>query len=182
MRLFIALELPDLVKAELAAAQGRLRAGGHPVRWADAAGVHLTLQFLGEADPGLVGPLLAGLAAIPAAPIALRLDGLGAFPSARQPRVVWAGVAGDTAALARLHAAVTAATGPLGFPAEARPFSPHLTLGRARQDARPEQLRALGEALRAAAPPAPAAWDAGPPTLFRSELTPRGAIYTALGM
>lgn len=178
MRLFIALELPEAVKAELAAVQGRLPR--EAVRWVRAEGMHLTLQFLGEADGGLVEPLVAALAAIPRVPLQLRLAGLGTF-GGRTPRVVWAGVAGDTEALARLQAAVVAATAPLGFVAEARPWSPHLTLGRARQDARPDALRALADAVRRAPPPAPLEWDAGSPILFESKLGPRGAAYVALG-
>jgi 2'-5' RNA ligase len=179
MRLFIALQLPEEVKAALAAAQARLP--DQAVRWTSPAAIHLTLQFLGEADEALVEPLVAALAALPAEPIRLRLAGLGAFPNSRQPRVVWAGVAGDTEALLRLQAAVTTATAPLGFAGEARAFKPHLTLGRARQDARPEALRALGAALGAVEPPPPLVWEAGRATLYQSTLTPRGAIYTDLG-
>jgi 2'-5' RNA ligase len=178
MRLFIALELPEAVRAELAAVQGRLPGGS--IRWVRAGGMHLTLQFLGEADGGVVEPLIAGLAAIPREPLRLRLDGLGTF-GGRAPRVVWAGVGGDSGALMRLQAAVVAATAPLGFAAEARPWSPHLTLGRARQDARPDALRALADAVRSAPPPAPLEWDAGGPVLFESKLGPGGAAYTALG-
>lgn len=178
MRLFIALDLPQPIRAELASAQARLRA--HPLRWADPSGIHLTLQFLGETGEALVPPLREALAAIPAAPLSLALAALAGFPSMGQPRIVWAGVGGDTARLAQLHAAVIVATAPLGFTPEERPFRAHLTLGRARQDARPDQLRALGQALARAEPPAPLTWDAGPPHLFQSTLTPRGAVYTRL--
>jgi len=179
MRLFIALQLPQPVKDALADAQARL--SGHALRPVDPAAMHLTLQFLGEADAALVPPLLAGLAAIPTPPIRLRLDGVGAFPNPRRARVVWAGVAGDTAALADLQRAVLAVSAPLGFSPEERPFRAHLTLARVRQDARPEQLRALGEALLAAPPPPPIPWDAGRPALIHSTLTPRGAVYRELG-
>lgn len=179
MRLFIALALPDEVRAELAQTQRRLR--GHPLRWSPPQGMHLTLQFLGEADAGLVPPLLTALAGLDVAPLRLRLEGLGGFPNARQPRVVWAGVDGDTVALAALQAAVVAATAPLGFVAEERPFRAHLTLGRARPDAGPVELRALGEALAHAAPLAPLAWEAGAPALYQSTLTAEGARYTRLG-
>lgn len=179
MRLFIALELPDRVRAELARAQAALQ--GHPVRWAAGEGLHLTLQFLGEADEALVAPLLAAVGAVAAEPCGLALAGLGAFPDLRQPRVVWAGLGGDTAALGALQARVTAATAPLGFAAEARPFRPHLTLGRARPEAGPARLRALGEAIARAAPLPALAWDAGRPALFQSTLTPGGATYTRLG-
>lgn len=179
MRLFIALDVPDSVRLELARAQGLLR--DHPVRWADPAGMHLTLQFLGEADGVLLGPLLDALAGLAAGPFRLSLAGLGAFPGLGQPRVVWAGIGGDTAALAALQRAVTAATAPLGFTPEARAFAPHLTLGRARQGARPAELRALGEAVGRLAPPSPLAWEAGAPILFQSTTTTRGAVYTRLG-
>lgn len=179
MRLFIALELPADVRAELAAAQARL--SGHPLRWVAPAGIHLTLQFLGEVDDGLAPSVLAALAALEVAPFSLSLAGLGAFPTARQPRVVWVGLGGDTGALAALQAAVGAATAPLGFTPEARPFRAHLTLGRARPDAAPAALRALGEALARVAPPPPLSWTAGAPALFQSTLTPQGARYTRLG-
>lgn len=179
MRLFIALHLPDAVREELGAAQSKLRA--HPVRWVDPAAMHLTLQFLGEAGADLAASLLAGLGAIAAPAIHLRLGPLGAFPNPRRARVVWAAVLGDTAALAELQRAVLAVTRPLGFPPEERRFRAHLTLGRVRQEARPEQLRALADALAAADPPAPLEWQAGPPRLIQSTLTPRGPIYTDLG-
>jgi 2'-5' RNA ligase len=179
MRLFIALALPAEVHEELALAQARLR--GLPVRWASPAGIHLTLQFIGEAPERSAPALLEALAGLPDTPFELRLDGLGAFPDLRRPRVVWAGLGGDLAALARLQAAVLGATAPLGFTPEARPFRPHLTLGRVRQDVGPEERAAVGRAVERAAPPAPLAWPAGAPTLFQSALTPAGAVYTALG-
>jgi 2'-5' RNA ligase len=181
VRLFIALALPEPALAELAAAQRRLRNGGHPVRWADPQGIHLTLQFLGPTDPALVQPLLAALAQITPTPFPLHLGPLGAFPSMREPRIVWAGVEGDTAALIALQAAVAQATAPLGFVPEARPFHPHLTLGRTRSEARPEQRRRLGAALAAAAPPQPVRWMNVGPLLYASTLTPQGAVYRVLG-
>lgn len=180
MRLFIALPLPPAVIAELAAVQRRLRPAAPSVRWADPAGIHLTLQFLGEAPAEQAPPLLAALAAIAPPPFELHLARLGAFPGPQRPRVVWAGITGATGALADLQLAVLAATTPLGFVPEARPFSPHLTLGRVRPDARPEQTRALADLLARAAPPAPVAWPGGAPRLYQSTLTPQGAVYTLL--
>jgi 2'-5' RNA ligase len=180
MRLFIALDLPDAARAALAEAQSRLRLHHPAVRWAAVEGMHLTLQFLGEADAGLLPDLLAAIAAIPAPPFALRLADLGGFPSAERPRVLWAGLAGDLAALGDLQRAVTAATRPLGFVPEDRPFAPHLTLGRARQDVGDAQILALAATLRAAAPPAPAAWEAGRPLLFESLSTPGGVVYRVI--
>lgn len=181
MRLFIALPLPLQVREALAAAQERLRSGHFPVRWTNVEGLHLTLQFLGESESALVSPLIDGLSALETSSIHLMLGGLGAFPDLQRPRVIWAGVGGDLAALDRLRTAVLTVTTGLGFPADPRPFTPHLTLGRLRNDARPDQVRALALALRAAAPLPALTWEAGRPILYQSTLTREGAIYTALG-
>ncbi len=181
MRLFIALPLPEEVRAALAAAQERLRRGKPPVRWTDATRMHLTLQFLGETGAALTPTLIAGLAALDVPPIHLTLSGLGAFPGLQRPRVIWAGVAGDIGALDRLRTAVFAVTTPLGFTPEERPFTPHLTLGRLRDDAHPEEIRALAATLRAAEPLPALVWQAGRPILYQSTLRPDGAVYTALG-
>lgn len=181
MRLFVALSLPAPVRAALIAAQERLRLGGHPVRWTDQAGLHLTLQFLGEADPSIARALVACLTELPAAGLRLELGEPGAFPTVRRPRVLWVGVGGDTAALMHLQALVVAATERLGFTSEPRAFTPHITIGRVRPDATPSALRSLGDAIACAAPPPALGWEAGPPLLFQSTLTAKGAIYTQLG-
>lgn len=180
MRLFIALDLPNHVRSTLAEAQSRLRQGNHAVRWARVEGTHLTLQFLGETDAKLVPDLLTAVSHIRTFPFSLRLDRLGAFPSASRPRIIWAGLAGDLDHLATLQRAVTAATRLLGFVPEDRPFAPHLTLGRARQDVSAAQIQALAEALRSTAPPTPAMWTTDRPQLFESVSTPKGVVYTVI--
>jgi 2'-5' RNA ligase len=117
--------------------------------------------------------LAGAAAAVPA--FHLALGGLGAFPSPARPRVLWAGIGEGAGAAGALAARIEAALEPLGFPAEDRSFSAHVTLGRLRA---PRADRGLADALAAASP-------AGrqPVThvsLMRSELSPRGARYTEL--
>ncbi|HET9598027.1 MAG TPA: RNA 2',3'-cyclic phosphodiesterase [Anaeromyxobacteraceae bacterium] len=184
LRLFAALEPSDLVRRRLGTLQGALRrAAGRAagdVRWVDPAAVHLTLQFLGAAPEERLPAIEAAVAAAAAtgAPLHLHISGAGGFPSARRPRVLWAGLTGDVAPLAALVAALGARLAPLGFPPESRPFSPHLTLGRARD---PRGAPGLASALAHAddgAPPAP--WRVAEVVLFRSHLSPSGARYEAL--
>src|SRR4051794_37491807 len=95
-RLFIAVELPPNVKAELADAQTWLRRAKLPVNWVAPGRMHLTLRFLGTTSVALIPELdraiRAGLAQHSA--MTLRLSGAGAFPNDRRPNVVWAGVGG----------------------------------------------------------------------------------------
>ena len=131
------MALPDEVRAAAARAiealtpriAPRLGTGIGP-RWVPAENLHATVAFLGEtsAADAVVDAVTA--AAAPWAPVSLRLEGLGAFPSARRARVLWAGLGGDVAAMTGIAAAVSRVLEPLGFESEARPFRPHVTLAR----------------------------------------------------
>ena len=132
MRLFVALNPPERVRGALWDAAAPLRELDLPVNWVHPDGIHLTLKFLGEVEPGREPELRAALtrAAEGGRALPLAVCGFGVFPDARRPRVVWAGLGADPA-LELLQHRVEREFAPLGFPSEARPFRPHLTLGRA---------------------------------------------------
>ena len=183
LRLFVALEPPDPVRRRLAAAQAGLRraAGVHAdrIRWVEPDRMHLTLQFLGavpEERLGAVRDAVAGAAA-GSPPLRLEVHGAGGFPTARRPRVVWGGVAGDLEGLGALTDALGRALGPLGFPAERRSFAPHFTYGRSRDG---RGATGLGGAIAAAAAGEPVPWRVHEVVLFRSHLGPGGSRYEPL--
>src|SRR5205809_133606 len=130
------------------AATAHARDLGLPVKWVRGEGLHLTLKFLGdvadEREPELAAALTR--AAAGARGLALALGGFGVFPDFRRPRVVWVGIAPE-AGLEILQHRVEQEFAPLGFPTEARPFRPHVTLGRTSRDARPAALTGLEAAL-----------------------------------
>jgi 2'-5' RNA ligase len=144
-----------------------------------AGNLHLTVKFLGQVDEGrseaIIGALTRSVAGVGA--FDTEVVGLGAFPSAARPRVVWAGVTVGASAMGDLARRVDDALAALGFSREARPFSPHITLGRVR---RPERAPALTEALRGAAGRPFGRLRVARTSLMRSELSPRGARYTEL--
>ncbi|WP_026370160.1 RNA 2',3'-cyclic phosphodiesterase [Kallotenue papyrolyticum] len=182
LRLFVAIDLASEVKALLRALQEQLRVRTLPVRWIDPAGAHLTLKFLGATAPETLRALEPELerAVRGLRPFGLRTAGLGAFPSLRRPRVLWLGLDGELDALHAAQAAVEQALVPLGFPAEQRPFHPHLTLGRVRPDADAAQLAAIGQALATARLRRAVAFEVREIVLMRSELSRAGARYTPL--
>jgi 2'-5' RNA ligase len=180
-RLFVAIEPPDAVRRRLAAMVAELRRlGGRAaseVRWVAPENVHLTLQFLGNAPEERLGEVKDAVTAAAAAsrPLHLEVQGAGSFPNARRPRVIWAGLAGDVAPLGPLVKDLGARLAPLGFPPEDRPFSAHLTLGRARGGA-----PGLAGALAALEHAEGASFRATELVLFRSHLSPRGPTYEAI--
>src|SRR5512143_3510042 len=134
IRTFIAIEIPDSIKAAMADVQKELRKTGADVGWTRPEGVHLTLKFLGPVEAELIPKLAAAVetAIKDEAPLAVEVKGTGVFPSARAPRVVWLGLGGDINVLAGIARKVDAACEGLGFKPDGRPFKPHLTLGRVR--------------------------------------------------
>ena len=179
-RTFLALELPDAVKAVLRRRIERLAHALPEVRFVDVAGLHLTLAFLGELDDERLAAATGAAeeAAKSHAPFTLRLASLGTFGSARSPCVIWVGLAGEVARLRALQATVADALEARGFAREARPFAPHLTLARIK---RPLSDNALTALTRAQSEPSPDTnWRADALSVMKSELARPAARYTAL--
>lgn len=133
MRLFAAVLPPEDAVRELAAEVEALRAlpGAGALRWTDRPGWHVTLAFFGEVDAGAVPGLSARLerAAARTAPFTLAVRGGGQFG---RGRALWAGAAGDLAALRRLAERAEAAGRKAGLPLEHRRYRAHLTVARSR--------------------------------------------------
>ena len=140
----MAVNLPAGERRALWDAVAPLRVSGAPVRWTAEPDLHITLRFLGEVRDEQAGPIgeAVAIAVSGAKAFDLGLGGVGAFPDFAAPRVLWIGVERHPA-LELLANDVEGALRPFGFEPELRPFQPHLTVGRARRDARGGALREL---------------------------------------
>ncbi len=179
IRSFIAVPVPPETVATLSAVQGRLRPTAGNVKWVSPDSFHITLKFLGGVEQERLRQtwqaVRAALAESP--PFVFTVRGVGAFPTARRVRVVWAGVEHGRAELTELAQRVEQATLTTGFAPEGRPFQAHLTLGRVREPVLNEELAAAIEGL---AGEALGVVSVDRVLLMKSELTPKGAIYTIL--
>jgi len=174
MRVFIAIDLPESLRAALAEAQQGFRSNARDARWTNPEGIHLTLKFLGEISDAQTKLVVEALAQIgPFEPFSVEVMGFGFFPHAQRPRVFWAGVTAPPA-LAELAARVERHMEKTGFAREDRPFSPHLTLARF-QVPRPQP--ALESAVAARATASLGKFEASEFFLFESKLSPQGAQY-----
>ena len=185
VRAFVAVDISQAARDALAEVTHRLRERGvSGVRWARPEAVHLTLKFLGDIDPTLVDGILGALerACRGTGPLRLVLSEVGAFPSLANPRVLWVGLNGDLESLGELQRRIGQEVSVAGgFPMEERPFSPHLTLGRLRDNVSREERHRAGEAATEAGLDADISWQVEAVNLMRSTLTPSGAVYDVLG-
>jgi 2'-5' RNA ligase len=127
--MFVALDLPDPVRARVRGIRYALDPHGGLARWVDPRTMHLTLRFLGDVAPEQIDPLTRELAGVQMQPVGIGLVGVGFFPDRVRPRVFWIGARSED--LADLASRVEQAVHLAGFPGADRPFRPHITLARA---------------------------------------------------
>jgi 2'-5' RNA ligase len=179
LRLFVAADLPPDLLENLHGSLAPLRARPEfaSARWTLPANQHVTLKFLGWVDPELVDGVVTTLESVASShePSTLTIAGLGVFPSERRARVLWVGLEDPAGLLAALAADLDAALAPLGFEAEKRAFTPHLTLARFKPPA--SIVGVLSEEPRVAEKN----FDVDHLAIYRSHLHPKGASYEALG-
>lgn len=183
LRAFLAAELPPNLQDAIQTATAGLRStlGAELVRWVAAQNVHLTLKFLGDVSPAsldLIKHMLETEAekheAFDAA-----IVGFGCYPNARRPRILWVGLEAPTS-LNSLHHDLNAAAARLGYPAEDRDFSPHLTIGRVRQNATATELQRIRADVEHLQLGNLGSTRIEAIHLFKSDLLPSGSVYTKL--
>ncbi|MFA5056114.1 MAG: RNA 2',3'-cyclic phosphodiesterase [Dehalococcoidia bacterium] len=183
IRSFIALELPNDVKETVSLIIKRLRPAQHRyVKWVSPDGTHLTVKFLGNIFTSQIPQItdIMSTAAGKVPPLELRLGGLGMFPNEQRPRVIWVALEGNTEPLAAMQREIEQALVPLGFVAENRAFTPHLTLGRVRDNATPDERREIAGVVKDKKIDYEAVFTLRELSLMKSTLTPTGAIYDRL--
>jgi 2'-5' RNA ligase len=185
VRLFLGIELDDAVRAGASAAalelKGRLEtcAPGFAARWIDRANLHITLWFIGEVAEDRAAQISDALRRpFEVAPFPLSLAGCGAFPPSGAPRVLWIGTTNGTEPMRELYGRLEHRLVPLGFAAERRPYTPHLTIARVKDPGR-ASARVVRETI-AAVPASCGESTVTAVTLFRSRLSSRGAAYEPL--
>lgn len=150
-RLFVAIPMPEAARNLMGRVIQLLAHEDWPVRWIDPDTAHMTLHFLG-ATPPEQAELLRMALATPAAKIPtfeLKTSGLGVFPNARRPRVIWIGLDGETDQLQRLYREIGGTLSALGLAPDTDRFNPHITLGRVRDTASPAFAAAIQTQLDA---------------------------------
>lgn len=182
IRAFIAIELPAPLRQEIIKQTARLhqQLGEDLIRWVPPENMHLTLQFLGDVPINHLDFLKQALSQIAdhSSAFDLQLSGLGSFPNAKQPRILWMGI--HAPALNPFQQNVEAAMNKLGYKKEERPFSPHLTLGRAKQTNSPTDSVKIRDVLQSIQLGKIGIARVNSVHLFKSDLTPAGSEYTKL--
>ncbi|MEG6521271.1 RNA 2',3'-cyclic phosphodiesterase [Desulfotomaculum sp. 1211_IL3151] len=179
LRLFIAIEIPLVLKERLNKVQQSLREYTTGVKWVSQDNFHLTLKFLGDTPENKCNDIGEAIqqSCQQFSAFTLSLQGLGTFPGKGNPKVLWTGVHGDKDRLLGLQHSLDKKLANLNFPAEHRKYSPHLTLGRMKDFSDTDRLVT---AITKHKQEKFGQWQVTNIHLIQSTLTPSGPIYKPL--
>lgn len=194
IRAFLAVELSQELRAELALVQQELKQKIEPelkrdtrISWVQPAKIHLTIKFLGAVNEQITDPLLGAIeqAIGSQTVVSVPLQRLGVFPRPHSPRVLWVGPSenwergAEAKRIAEIHGAIEQACEGLSFLRETKPFSPHLTLARIKAGERHVGV-ALAKGGVLDRPLSLGSLAMASVVLMKSELKPTGSVYTKL--
>jgi 2'-5' RNA ligase len=179
-RIFIAIDISEKAKANIAQFTDELKADFPHIRvgWEKAEKLHLTLKFLGDIDEGQLANLREAVKKTAAgfAPLALRIENTGCFPSPKKAKVLWLGIKDEAGSLPELQARLEQEAEAQGFAKENRPFKAHLTIARLREPQKSDALveRFLQKHFE------PAGFEVSEIVIYESKLQPAGSVYSVV--
>ncbi len=183
IRSFVAIDLPVKIQNRLNKVSEQLqeRLDDVPIRWVPVENIHLTLKFLGDVSESNLEVLKDVLKTVVSnhEKFVISVGGLGAFPKASRPRVIWIGIEAPEE-LAVIQRNIESETARLGYAREKRAFSPHLTLGRVSRGADSRHVHQVAEVLNNFKVGFLGVAKVEAVHLIRSDLQPGGAVYTGL--
>lgn len=175
MRCFIAINIPSEIKKyigdiifQLEKQNPRIK-----IKWVEPKNIHLTIAFLGEIAEEQAQLLLLRLSLVKFESLGVSLDGVSAFPSINQPRVIKIGLTGETRRLYQVAVNIRQTLTDLKISFDDKPFSSHITLGRVHDDRARVNLKIAVE---------PLSFRISTFDLMKSQLTKAGPIYTKLNL
>jgi len=179
LRLFLAIDIPSEIREELTKIQNHFKSLSLSASWVRPDNIHLTLKFLGNTEPEKIPQIVETMNTCVGsiAPFSLSLTEVGGFPNLNQPRVLWVGLADSQGFLVSAQKNIDQNLSRLGYDADNKPFFPHLTLARIKS---PKGRQGIKEKIASLNMDETKPFCISSIKLYKSDLTPRGAIYTSL--
>lgn len=178
IRSFLAFDIDsEAVMKKLRDVQALLVKTGADLKPVEPENIHITVRFLGNVSPDTVEKIYGNMQKMQFTPFDVKIHGVGAFPDARYPRVVWAGMTQGANELHQIFSQMEPHLQALGFAPDPKGFSPHLTIARVRSG---RNKLELGKFIMDSKDFEFGMIRAKCFRLKKSELTPKGPIYSTL--
>jgi len=178
IRSFIAFDINNpSVLQKFTEVQDSLVRTGADLRLVEPRNIHMTIRFLGDVPATRIDSIHESMKKTDFSTFTAEIHGLGVFPHLGHPRVIWAGISKGSDELTRIADQLETELHQMGFRADPKGFSPHLTLARVRTGRNKAELARCIEEM--------GDYEFGSVKadclrLKRSSLTPKGPIYSTL--
>ncbi len=184
VRAFIAVELPDRIKENIASLNKELKEKEIPIKPVSRENLHLTLKFLGLTPPGRMEKIKTGLDDLASGTehFSLSFRGVGSFPSPERPLILWAGAGDGNRAILSLQRKLEAGLRETGCEKENRAYHPHVTAARLKKGVNSGDKKIIREWLEKNRDADFGKMDVRSLSLFRSELSAEGAAHTLIAV
>ncbi|MEM2937414.1 MAG: RNA 2',3'-cyclic phosphodiesterase [Candidatus Bathyarchaeia archaeon] len=178
MRSFIAFDIENAqILERITKMQNVLAETGADLKLVEPKNIHITLRFLGNITQNMVEKIYEEMKKVRFTPFDVKIQGVGAFPNLRYPRVLWAGITQGADQLRSIFSQLEPNLRRLGFAPDPKGFSPHLTIARVKSGRNKAELaRRIEENVNFEF----GIVKANCLRLKRSNLTPKGPIYSTL--
>lgn len=178
IRSFIAFDIDsEAILKRMTDVQSALAKTGADLKLVEPKNIHITIRFLGNITLPMADKIHDEMRKIQFAPFDVKIQGVGAFPNMRYPRVVWAGITQGADQLRSIFSQLEPRLRILGFKPDPKGFSPHLTIARVKSGRNKAELAKF---LTENANYEFGVVKADCLRLKRSDLTPKGPIYSTL--
>ena len=179
MRVFVAIEIDSEIKNKLSEYLSKLKRTGADVKWVSPENIHLTLKFIGYIETEALTNLsrIISDAVFGIGPFSISIGNIGAFPSLKQPRVVFVCVQERENNLFRIYENLDKGVEQLGIQKESKKYVGHITLGRVKSQ---KNISKLKNALNSGKECYFGHEKVTSLSLIQSKLTPTGPLYTRL--
>lgn len=174
-RVFLAINLPPEIKAELAKIIEKLRGENRRanIKWIEAENLHLTLHFLGSLEDEQIEKIIGEARKIISKynGFEMALGNVGCFPDQYRPRVIFVEARESGGVVRKIHADLKSMLTQLKIETDYRPWQSHITLGRVKS---PTTCHGLNQQIQ------PLKFQMKSIELMESELRPEGSRYTTV--
>ncbi len=132
IRVFLSIDIDDdALLSRIAHIQAKLDRKSAKMKLVERSNIHFTLRFLGDTPLTKVERIREELSAVRFKPFRIRIEGIGAFPNVKRPRVIWAGVTENASQMNELKLLIDDFLGNVGYSRD-RKYHAHTTIARVR--------------------------------------------------
>jgi len=178
IRSFVAFDINnEAVLKKIADVQNLLIKTGANLKLVKPKNIHITMRFLGNITSPMIEKIFEEMKKVQFTPFGAKIQGVGAFPHLRYPRVVWAGMTEGADQMQSIFSQLEPRLRRLGFAPDSKGFSPHLTISRVKSGRnKAELVKCISENVNCEF----GIVRAECLRLKRSNLMPEGPIYSTL--